>query len=83
MMQGLTKRDGWNHDVGLKKGKEALRRARRAEGEAGDAIREYSELVLHLINSQDDKGQLSTVLQHHAAQEDTKLIEQLMAQERR
>lgn len=83
MMQGVSKKDNWNHDIGIKKGKEALRRARRADGEAGDAIREYSELILHLINTQDDKGQVSTMLQQQAGQEDARLIEQLMAQEGR
>lgn len=83
LMQGVPKKDSWNHDIGIKKGKEALRRARRADGEAGEAIREYSELVLHLINTQDGKGEVVTLLQQQAAQEDTKLIEQLLAQERR
>ncbi|OAQ74307.1 zinc finger domain-containing protein [Pochonia chlamydosporia 170] len=83
LMQGVPKKDSWNHDIGIKKGKEALRRARRADGEAGEAIREYSELVLHLINTQDGKGEVATLLQQQAAQEDTKLIEQLLAQERR
>lgn len=83
MMQGVNKKDSWNHDIGIKRGKEALRRARRADGEAGDAIREYSELILHLINTQDDKGQVSAMLQQQAVQEDARLIEQLMAQERR
>ncbi|KAG5954714.1 hypothetical protein E4U58_007493 [Claviceps cyperi] len=82
LMQGLPKRETWNHDIGIKNGKEALRKARDLEGEAGEAVREYSELVLHLMNTVDDKGQASTVLKKQVAQEDSKLIEQLMAQER-
>lgn len=82
-MQGVLKKDTWNHDVGITRGKEALRKARRADGEAGDAVREYTELILHLINKQDDEGQITKVLQEQAAQEDSKLIEKLIAQERR
>ncbi|KAG5978756.1 hypothetical protein E4U55_005999 [Claviceps digitariae] len=82
LMQGISKKDNWNHDIGIKNGKDALRKAREAEGEAGDAIREYSELVLHLINTQDEKGEAATVLQEQMAQEDSKLIERLMAQEK-
>ncbi|KAG5952357.1 hypothetical protein E4U53_001039 [Claviceps sorghi] len=82
LMQGVPKKDNWNHDIGIKKGKEALRKARKAEGEAGDAIREYSELVLHLMNTHDEQGEAATVLQQQMAQEDSKLIERLMAQER-
>ncbi|KAG5928197.1 hypothetical protein E4U42_001137 [Claviceps africana] len=82
LMQGVHKKDNWNHDIGIRKGKEALRKARKAEGETGDAIREYSELVLHLMNTQDEKGEAATVLQQQMAQEDSKLIERLMAQER-
>lgn len=83
LMQGVVKKDSWNHDIGIKNGKEALRKARKAEGEAGEAVREYSELVLHLINSQGEKGVAATYLQEQAAQEDSKLIEKLLAQEKR
>lgn len=82
LMQGVAKKETWNHDIGINNGKEALRKARDLKGEAGEAVREYSELVLHLMNTGDDKGQASTVLQRQVAQEDSKLIEQLMAQER-
>ncbi|KAG6190746.1 hypothetical protein E4U36_001860 [Claviceps purpurea] len=82
LMQGVAKKETWNHDIGIKNGKEALRKARDLKGEAGEAVREYSELVLHLMNTGDDKGQASTVLQRQVAQEDSKLIEKLMAQER-
>lgn len=85
MMQGMARRDGWNHDVGIRNGKEALRRARSAEGPDGDAVREYSELILHLISdgpAARDQGAAS-ILQQKAAKEDAKLIESLMAQEKR
>ncbi|KHN95863.1 zinc finger (HIT type) family protein [Metarhizium album ARSEF 1941] len=83
LMQNVAKKSSWNHDIGIKNGKEALRRARMAEGEAGEAIREYTELILHLINTRDDEDEVTRRLQQQAAHEDTQLIEQLLAQERR
>lgn len=44
-----SQNNGWNRDKGIARGKEALRKARKAEGEDGEAIREYSELVLYLL----------------------------------
>ncbi|KAI6780376.1 putative zinc-finger proteinc-like protein [Emericellopsis cladophorae] len=41
--------NGWDKDKGIERGKEALRRARKADGEDGEALREYSELVLHFM----------------------------------
>jgi hypothetical protein len=43
----------WDRDKAVARGKEALRQARKAEGEDGEAIREYSELVLHLMEDQE------------------------------
>lgn len=40
--------NGWDRDKAMASGKEALRKARGAKGEDGEALREYSELVLHL-----------------------------------
>lgn len=44
----------WDRSTGLRKGKEALQRAREAEGEEGDGVREYHELVLHLLSNGGD-----------------------------
>jgi hypothetical protein len=60
-----------------------LRKARRAGGEQGDAIREYSELILHLINTESASTDVDNILRQQLAQEDTKLIERLMQQEKR
>ncbi|KAK7228972.1 hypothetical protein V2G26_001142 [Clonostachys chloroleuca] len=40
--------NGWDRDKAMASGKEALRKARGAKGVDGEALREYSELVLHL-----------------------------------
>lgn len=79
LLQGLPKKDRWNHDVGIKNGKDALRKARRADGKRGDGIREYCELIAYLMN----RGDASTVLQRQATEQDALLVERLMAQEKR
>ncbi|KAI5462210.1 hypothetical protein BGZ63DRAFT_485681 [Mariannaea sp. PMI_226] len=84
LLKGLPpKKETWNHDVGIQNGKEALRQARRADGEAGEAIREYSELILHIMNSDDTGTDATSILRQQLAQEDTKLIERLMAEDKR
>lgn len=83
LLKGLPKKETWNHDIGIQNGKEALRKARRAHGEEGDAIREYSELIIHLINTQHAESDVTTLLRQQLAQEDTQLIERLMAEEKR
>ncbi|KOS22587.1 hypothetical protein ESCO_001911 [Escovopsis weberi] len=84
LMQGVArKRDGWNHDVGIRNGKAALRRAKKDTGEAGEAIREYIELILHVMGEAGHKGDAPSFIQQQAAREDTKLIQQLMAEEQR
>ncbi|RGP79690.1 zinc finger hit domain-containing 3 [Fusarium longipes] len=84
LLKGLPpKQEAWNHDIGIQNGKEALRKARRAGGEQGDAIREYTELILHLMNTESANTDVDTILRQQLAQEDTKLIERLMAQEKR
>ena len=83
MMKGVPKRDRWNHDIGLRNGKDALRRAKKARGEEGEAIREYSELILHLLNEGKSSDETTALLQQQAADQDMKLIERLLAEERR
>lgn len=43
----------WNRATGIRKGTEALQRAREADGEEGEGVREYQELVLHLLANGD------------------------------
>lgn len=84
LLKGLPpKKETWNHDIGIRNGKEALRRARRAHGEEGDAIREYSELILHLMNTDNSGPDVTNLLRQQLAQDDTNLIERLMAEEKR
>jgi hypothetical protein len=83
MMQGVQKKETWNHDLGIKNGKAALRRAKTADGEEGEGVREYYELVLHMMNETSDRDRASQLVQQQIAQEDTKLVERLLAQEQK
>jgi hypothetical protein len=83
LMQGIKKKETWNHDMGIKNGKAALRKAKTADGEEGEGVREYYELVLHTMNESSDREKASQFVQQQLAQEDTKLIERLLAQEKR
>lgn len=83
LMQGVQRKSTWNHDVGIQNGKAALRRARKANGEEGEGVREYTELVLHLLNQEDSQDKVATLLRQKLADQDTQLIERLMAEEKR
>jgi zinc finger HIT domain-containing protein 3 len=82
-MQGIIKKDSWNHDIGIQNGKAALRKAKSAVGEEGEAIREYYELILHVMNEEASQHNAPQFVRQKVAQEDTKLIERLIAQEKR
>lgn len=83
LLKGLPPpKETWNHDMGVQNGKEALRKARRAHGEDGDAVREYSELILHLMETSNSDADVGNLLREELAKEDTKLIGRLMAQEK-
>ena len=76
-------KSAWNHDIAIQKGKEALRKARRADSDEGDAIREYSELILHILDTSNAEIRALGILQQQVAEQDTKLIQSLLAEERR
>lgn len=78
-----SKKPKWTHDTGLRRGKEALRKARTDPGEEGDAVREYCELVLHLLSRDDsaDTGHVTDLVRQQVTQEDVKLIETLIEAE--
>lgn len=82
-MKGAGKKDNWNHDIGIQNGKAALRKAKKAHGQDGEAIREYYELTLHIMNEQSSQQDATRVVSEQVAQEDAKLVERLMAQENR
>lgn len=77
-----SKRPKWTHDTGLRRGKQALRKARTDPGEDGDAVREYCELVLHLLSREkEDPGHVTDLIRQQVTKEDVKLIEKLIEAE--
>ncbi|KAM0282573.1 hypothetical protein ACHAQH_002941 [Verticillium albo-atrum] len=81
------KKEQWNHDVGIRKGKESLRAARRVEGEAGDGVREYTELVLHFAAQGEAAAALAggrnIVADGSSARQDAELIKRLLDEDTR
>lgn len=76
----FRRRQNWTHDVGLRRGKEALRKARTDPGDDGEAVREYCELVLHLL-ARAKEADVTAMVRQEANEEDIKLIERLMQSE--
>lgn len=71
----------WDRATGLRKGKEALQRAREAEGEEGEGVREYQELVLHLLSNGGDGG--PGLADKRFGQQDEELLRDFVAAETR
>lgn len=80
---GKSKQAQWNHDVGIRKGKEALRRARKAEGDAGEGVREFSELIIHLLSQNTQSEEAHSLIRNQVAQRDADLIKRLLEEEKR
>lgn len=70
----------WDRATGLRRGKEALRRAREAEGEEGEGVREYQELVLHLLSN---GGDGPSPADRRFAQQEEELLRSFVAAETR
>ncbi|KAE9573848.1 hypothetical protein CGMCC3_g10079 [Colletotrichum fructicola] len=75
------KKEQWSHDVGIRNGKEALRKARTAAGEDGEGVREYVELINHLILKGEDAA-AEEAIRKSAAEKDTDLIRKLLEEGR-
>ncbi|KAI8293186.1 hypothetical protein K4K59_005874 [Colletotrichum sp. SAR11_240] len=75
------KKEQWSHDVGIRNGKEALRKARTAAGEDGEGVREYIELINHLILKGED-ATADEAIRQSAAEKDTDLIRKLLEEGR-
>ncbi|RFU34156.1 hypothetical protein B7463_g2140, partial [Scytalidium lignicola] len=67
----------WNQDIGLQCGVQALCKAREAFGKDGEAVREYSKLVLKILSS-DDRVDAAEQIQKELAEENARIISQLL-----
>lgn len=75
------KQEVWTPDVGLRRGRAALRKARTDPGEDGDGVREYCDLVRYLLSRSDTDGKVNDMVQHEVVQGDVKRIRSLQQQE--
>ncbi|KAK2044400.1 hypothetical protein LZ31DRAFT_565916 [Colletotrichum somersetense] len=82
MAAANPKKEQWTHDVGIRNGKAALRKARNAAGEDGEGVREYIELINHLMSEANAAAEAEEVIRKQAAEKDAKLIRRLMAEDR-
>jgi zinc finger HIT domain-containing protein 3 len=74
----ITKGSDWSREVGIRKGLELLRKARRAPGEDGEALREYTELIVHLVYSQKAGNAVSDSLMQSRNEEERRFIQELL-----
>jgi len=68
----------WTKDVGLRKGAEALRKARTNPTDTGDGVREFCDLVKFLLNK---KREGIDRLREEVAAEEARYIERLLKEE--
>ncbi|KAL2265471.1 hypothetical protein VTJ83DRAFT_6571 [Remersonia thermophila] len=68
----------WTMEAGLRKGAEALRKARTDPTETGDGVREFCELVRHLLNQ---KREGVEKVREEVAAEEARIVEMLLREE--
>jgi hypothetical protein len=71
----------WNSDRGLQKGVEALSQARNTSGKEGEGVREFSRLIIQIISGENG-NEAAEIIQKEIAEENARIIEQLLNNER-
>lgn len=83
----------WTRDVGLRRGAEALRRARTDPGDTGDGVREFCDLVRFLLSSEAAEeeqrrkkrkggaGEVVDMIREEVAAEEARVIARLLREE--
>jgi zinc finger HIT domain-containing protein 3 len=74
--------EAWSPDIGLRRAQKALRRARGAPGRDGEGVREYCDLVLHLLARRADKEAAHAVVRREVQRDETDLVRRLLDRER-
>ncbi|PQE25586.1 zinc finger domain-containing protein [Rutstroemia sp. NJR-2017a BBW] len=72
----------WNQDRGIENGIKALQRARSVYGKDGEAVREYSRLVLQILSGEEGCD-ASEMVQRELDEENARIIQQLLQIEKR
>jgi len=68
----------WTKEVGLRRGAEALRRARTDPSDTGDGVREFCEVVRYLLNQRREGVEK---VREEVVAEETRVIERLLREE--
>ena len=76
-----TRKQPWTPDRGLENGVRALNRARQDCGDSGEAVREFSDLILQLMRREEGGIDVAEIIQRELTEKSTKLIEQLLQEE--
>ncbi|KAK3989548.1 protein HIT1 [Cladorrhinum sp. PSN332] len=71
----------WTKDVGLRKGAEALKKARTDPSDTGDGVREFCEVVLCLLNMNSKREKAMDMVREEVAREERGVIERLLREE--
>ncbi|SPQ27578.1 88b58092-5795-49a1-bac9-4ae6c3a80600 [Thermothielavioides terrestris] len=77
----------WTRDVGLRRGAEALRRARTDPSDTGDGVREFCDLVRFLLSKKEEGqggrggGEVVELVREEVLAEETRAIARLMREE--
>jgi hypothetical protein len=81
--QQQRQQEPWTRQVGLRKGAAALKKARTDPSEDGDAVREYCELVLHLLSTSRERkeNEVLDVVRRETADEERGVIKKLIKME--
>ncbi|PQE08892.1 Zinc finger HIT-type protein [Rutstroemia sp. NJR-2017a BVV2] len=72
----------WNQDRGMENGIKALQRARSVYGKEGEAVREYSRLVLRILSGEEGCD-ASDMVQRELDEENARVIQLLLQIEKR
>ena len=70
-------REHWNSDRGLQNGLKALHQRRQRHDKDGEAVREYSKLVLQILSA-DQEMDAQAMIQKQLAEENAIFVEQLL-----
>lgn len=71
----------WSRDIGLRRGVEALRKARCNPSELGDGVREFCDLILFALANEARETDATELVRQDVAAEEAKTVERLLREE--
>ncbi|KAK4228339.1 protein HIT1 [Podospora fimiseda] len=71
----------WTKDVGLRKGAEALKKARTDPTDTGDGVREFCDVVLYLLSTNSKREKAMDMVREEVEREERDVIARLLKEE--